>query len=111
MKPVCIDLFCGLGGWSEAFLAEGYECVGYDIEAHKYIVPDVDVTGDGGKGTRPVEKRGWTQGCAVTLGLEGKSAQPRTKLLKYPGTLVLRDVRSIHGSECKDAAIIVASPP
>jgi hypothetical protein len=68
-KPICIDLFCGLGGWSEAFLAEGYECVGYDIEAHDY--------GTGG----------------------------------YPGKLILRDVRSIHGSEFKDAAVIVASPP
>ena len=69
MKPICIDLFCGLGGWSEAFIAEGYECIGYDIEAHDY--------GTGG----------------------------------YPGKLILRDVRSIHGSEFKDAAIIVASPP
>lgn len=29
----------------------------------------------------------------------------------YPGTLILCDVRSIHGSQCKDAAVIVASPP
>ncbi len=29
----------------------------------------------------------------------------------YPGTLILRDVRSITGAECKDAAVIVASPP
>ena len=29
----------------------------------------------------------------------------------YPGELILRDVRSIHGSELKDAACIVASPP
>lgn len=28
----------------------------------------------------------------------------------YPGTLILRDVRSITGEECKDAACIVASP-
>lgn len=63
------DLFCGLGGWSEGFLAEGYECVGFDIEAHDY--------GTGG----------------------------------YPGKLILRDVRSIHGSELADATIIVASPP
>jgi hypothetical protein len=69
VKPLCIDLFCGFGGWSEGFLAEGYECVGYDIEAHDY--------GTGG----------------------------------YPGTLILRDVRSIHGSEFKDATVIVASPP
>jgi hypothetical protein len=64
-----IDLFCGLGGWADGFLAEGYEVVGFDIEAHDY--------GTGG----------------------------------YPGTLILRDVRSIHGSEFKDAAVIVASPP
>jgi site-specific DNA-cytosine methylase len=25
--PVCIDLYCGLGGWAEGFLAEGYECI------------------------------------------------------------------------------------
>lgn len=69
MKSLCIDLFCGLGGWSEGFLAEGYECRGYDIEAHDY--------GTGG----------------------------------YPGELILRDVRSITGVECKDAVVIVASPP
>ena len=67
--PIVYDLYCGLGGWSEAFLAEGYECIGFDIEAHDY--------GTGG----------------------------------YPGKLILRDVRSIHGSELKDAAVIVASPP
>ena len=68
-KPLCIDLFCGLGGWAEGFLAEGFEVVGYDVEAHDY--------GTGG----------------------------------YPGRLVLRDVLTIHGSEFKDAAVIVASPP
>jgi site-specific DNA-cytosine methylase len=68
-RPLAVDLFCGLGGFSSGFLAEGYRCVGYDIEAHDY--------GTGG----------------------------------YPGELILRDIRSIHGSELKDAACIVASPP
>lgn len=36
MKPLCIDLFCGLGGWAEGFLAEGYSVVGFDIERHDY---------------------------------------------------------------------------
>ena len=69
MNPICIDLYCGLGGWSEGFLAEGYNCIGFDLEAHDY--------GTGG----------------------------------YPGELRLRDVRSIHGSEFKDATCIVGSSP
>lgn len=69
MQPLAIDLYSGLGGWAEGFLAEGYRVRGYDIVKHDY-----------GTGT-------------------------------YPGELILRDVRSIHGSECADARVIVASPP
>lgn len=29
MKPLCIDLFCGLGGWAEGFLAEGWDIARY----------------------------------------------------------------------------------
>lgn len=36
MKPLAIDLFCGLGGWTEGLLAEGWQVRGYDIEAHEY---------------------------------------------------------------------------
>jgi site-specific DNA-cytosine methylase len=68
-KPLCVDLFCGLGGWSSAFLEEGYECWGFDIERHDY-------------------------GTGV-----------------YPGQLVLQDVLTLHGSQFKDATVIVASPP
>ena len=35
-KPLAIDLFCGLGGWTEGLLAEGYYVVGFDIEQHVY---------------------------------------------------------------------------
>lgn len=69
MKLLGIDLFCGLGGWTEGFLSEGFEMIGFDIERHVY----------------------------------GQH--------QYPAQLVLQDVRTLHGSQFKDAAIIVASSP
>ncbi len=68
MKPLAIDLYCGLGGWSSALLAEGWDVVGFDIERHVY----------------------------------GEH--------RYPAQLVLQDVRTLHGRQFKDAALIVASP-
>jgi hypothetical protein len=69
MKPLAIDLFCGLGGWTEGLLAEGYDVVGFDIERHVYGAH------------------------------------------RYPAQLVLQDVLTLHGSQFKNAALIVASPP
>lgn len=34
--PLAIDLFCGLGGWAEGLLLEGWSVIGYDIERHDY---------------------------------------------------------------------------
>ena len=67
--PLAIDLFSGLGGWTEGLLAEGYNVVGFDIERHVY--------GDH----------------------------------HYPAQLVLQDVLTLHGSQFRNAALIVASPP
>jgi len=36
MKPLAVDLCCGLGGWSHGLLAEGWNVVGFDIEQHVY---------------------------------------------------------------------------
>jgi hypothetical protein len=69
LKSLVIDLFCGLGGWADGFLAGGYDVVGFDIERHDY--------GSGG----------------------------------YPGQLVIQDVLTLHGSQFRDATVIVASPP
>lgn len=35
-RPLAIDLFCGLGGWTDGLIATGYEVVGFDIERHAY---------------------------------------------------------------------------
>jgi len=67
--PLAIDLYCGLGGWTDGLLAEGYDVIGFDIEQHVY----------------------------------GES--------RYLGHLVMQDVSTLHGSQFKDAALIVASPP
>src|SRR6185503_10993 len=36
MRPLAIDLFCGLGGWTEGLIAEGFDVIGFDIERHVY---------------------------------------------------------------------------
>jgi hypothetical protein len=36
MKPLAVDLCCGLGGWTSGLLAEGWDVVGFDIERHVY---------------------------------------------------------------------------
>lgn len=68
-RPLAIDLFCGLGGWTDGLHDAGYYIVGFDIERHVY----------------------------------GEH--------RYPGQLVIQDVLTLHGSQFKGAALIVASPP
>lgn len=71
-KPLAIDLFCGLFGWSEGLTAEGFDTVGFDLEDMR--------------------------------GQFGFPPLPNTQL-------VIQDVRTLHGSQFKDASLIVASPP
>lgn len=71
-RPLAIDLFTGLHGWSEGLVAKGFRVVGFDLE---------DM-------------------CA-------KFGQPRPDHVQ----LVIQDICTLHGSQFKDAALIVASPP
>ena len=36
MTLLAIDLFCGLGGWAEGFLSEGWRIIGFDNESKPY---------------------------------------------------------------------------
>ena len=36
MRPLAVDLCCGLGGWTDGLLAENYDVIGFDIERHVY---------------------------------------------------------------------------
>ena len=36
LKPIVIDLYCGLGGWAEGFMSEGYTVIGIDNVRHDY---------------------------------------------------------------------------
>jgi len=67
--PLAIDLYCGLGGWTDGLTAEGYDVIGFDNKQHVY----------------------------------GEH--------RYPAQLVIQDVLTLHGSQFKDATLIVASPP
>ena len=69
MRPLAVDLYCGLGGWADGLLAEGWHVVGFDIEQHVY----------------------------------GEH--------RYPASLVIQDVLTLHGAQFRDAALIVGSPP
>ncbi len=35
-RPIVLDGYCGLGGWSEGFISEGWDCIGIDLERHDY---------------------------------------------------------------------------
>ena len=71
-RPLAIDLFCGLFGWSEGLVAEGWRVVGFDLE---------DM-------------------CA-------QFSIPRTPHAQF----VIQDVLTLHGSQFRNADLIVASPP
>lgn len=38
--PICLDLFCGSGGWASGFISVGYRVIGFDI------VPQMEYPGE-----------------------------------------------------------------
>jgi hypothetical protein len=105
-KPLCIDLFCGLGGWTEGFLSEGYECVGFDIERHRYPKTCSICCGTGNIYRN--DEDGDFLECDCWDELEQR---PGKLWSQYPGQLVLQDVLTLDGRQFRNAAVIVASPP
>lgn len=45
-RPLCLDLFCGRGGWATGFLDAGYRVVGFDISDFSKWYPGEFVRGD-----------------------------------------------------------------
>jgi hypothetical protein len=39
MKPLVVDLCCGLGGWSKGFLSQGWDAVGVDLADFSLFYP------------------------------------------------------------------------
>jgi hypothetical protein len=118
MKPLAIDLFCGLGGWTEGLLAEGYDVVGFDIERHRYPARALPMSDDGTKiQTAGVDfnnpKEGSSKNRSFNYANECmlRDAPLTGGWIEYPAQLVIQDVLTLHGSQFKTAALIVASPP
>jgi hypothetical protein len=106
-KPLCIDLYAGLGGWAEGFLAEGYDVIGFDIERHRYPARAIDKDHVKAKGAD------WNKGDSFngTTEKQWRESPLTGGWDEYPGQLVLQDVLTLHGSQFRNAACIVASPP
>lgn len=109
-KPLAIDLFCGLGGWTEALLAEGWDVVGFDIERHRY-----QKIAERGAGAVKRPGMSWSNSadpdCQPKAFNSTDDVEFLPEMQEYPAQLVLQDVRLIHGAQFKDADLIVASPP
>ncbi len=116
MTPLAIDLFCGLGGWTEGLLAEGYDVVGFDLERHRcpaVALPESDTRKVCANGVDFRNRDGDSKSRSFNYANEcaARDAPLTGGWMEYPAQLVLQNVLTLHGSQFKDAALIVASPP
>src|SRR5690348_14430211 len=113
-RPLAIDLFCGLGGWAEGLLAEGWRVVGFDIERHRYPARQLPENG-AFKQEGAALKLGAGRPIGASFNHANECAVRNAPLtggwVEYPAQLVIQDVLTLHGSQFRDAALIVASPP
>lgn len=107
MKPLAIDLFCGLGGWAEGFLSEGYDVIGFDIEARPYpgqlVIQDVlTLHGRQFRDTAAIiasppcteysyMAMPWKRGKQIAAALRGKDEFPKG----YAGSQTITDLNAL----------------
>lgn len=109
MKPLAVDLYCGLGGWSDGLLTEGWDVIGFDIERHRYPARALAET-DGIK-TGAATNRHGTMVFTYANEARLRNAPLTGGWIEYPAQLVIQDVLTLHGSQFRDVDLIVASPP
>ncbi len=114
-QPTVVDLFCGLGGWAEGFLAEGYRVIGFDITRHRYPGREFTVESESGKSMSGKDRHGNTLMNRALESIHGFHRAPFTGVMnEYPGQLVLQDILTLSGAQLAklpNLAAIVASPP
>jgi site-specific DNA-cytosine methylase len=113
MKPLAIDLCCGLGGWADGLIAEGWDVIGYDIERHDYgkggypgqlILQDIrTLDGSQFKGAASLVVASppcteyaymampWKRGKQIAAALRGKGAFPEN----YKGSRTISELTAL----------------
>jgi hypothetical protein len=95
-------------------LAEGYHVIGFDIERHRYA-RRIMTTGNDDAMKLPAGNSTSSRFSDRPI-VRISDIGDRSKVVdgewdEYPAQLVLQDVLTLHGSQFRDADLIVASPP
>lgn len=101
MKPLAIDLFCGLGGWTEGLQAEGYSYYAWICHT-KRVLSRID------SGRRSTSQVSVGFGRPVSSSLVTVSLSSRKAILlawRIASHMSLRSAKSLTGCRCCIAAI------